>query len=132
MNHIVVWVVEFADRKFLQMQFVDPMTNRKKTKSTGTCDRREAERFAAKWEAELREGRYHEPLKITWQVFRERYESEVVSGFAKETDQKIHYILNTLENVIHPTRLRDVTSERLSHFQAKLRERKLSDNSIKS
>lgn len=35
MREIKVKVVEFGDRLHYRMQFVDPLTNRKKTKSTG-------------------------------------------------------------------------------------------------
>src|SRR5262249_21625391 len=107
-------------------------TGRTKTRSAKTTDRIVGEREAAKWEAELREGRYQAPLKMTWREFRERYENEVMNGLAKETDHKVHYILNKLERIINPTRLCDVTAGRLSYFQAKLRDKKLSENSIKS
>ena len=41
-----------------------------KSRSTGTRKRKQAEKFAAKWEAELPEGRYKSPSKITWGEFR--------------------------------------------------------------
>ena len=54
MLEISVAVVEFGDRKNYQMQYRDPNTGRKKTKSTGVertgrkRERTEAERVAAK------------------------------------------------------------------------------------
>jgi hypothetical protein len=40
--------------------------------------RAEAEKAASKWEDELRDGRYQPPSRISWEEFRERYESEVL------------------------------------------------------
>ncbi len=127
MAEIKVKVVEFGDRKHYQMQYVDPVTRKKKTRSTGVVktslkkDRTEAERVAAKWEAELREGRYCDPSKTTWAQFRERYEDEALTGLANQTDVKAQIVLNLVERILNPARLRDVTAERLSYFAAELR-----------
>ena len=94
MEEIKVTVVKFGDRKFLQMQYKDPITGRKQTKSSGTTNRREAERASAKLEAELREGRYKPASKITWAEFRRRYEDEVLAALAIRTDDKVTGVLN--------------------------------------
>ena len=73
-NEITVLVVEYPDRKNLMMRYKEPATGKHIARSTGTNKRREAERIAAKWEAELRDGRYSSPSKIGWDEFRERYE----------------------------------------------------------
>ncbi len=84
MAEIKVKVVEFGDRKHYQMQYVDPVTRKKKTRSTGVVktslkkDRTEAERVAAKWEAELREGRYVTRVRRLGRSF--------VSGMNDETN----------------------------------------------
>ncbi len=127
MDRVKVKVVEFGDRKCFQMQYVDPMTRKKKTRSTGVArtnrkkDRTEAERVAAKWEAELREGRYHDPCKITWAEFRQRYEDEMLTGMADGTDRKVSSVFNAVEAILNPTMLRDLSADRLSYFQAELR-----------
>ena len=127
MEHVKVSVVEFSDRKFYMMQFVDPVTGRKKTRSTKVertgrkRERTEAERVAAKWEADLRNGRYREPSKVTWIEFRERYEEEVLPGLADRTSEKVSVVFNTVESVLNPVRLRDVTADRLSYLQSEIR-----------
>jgi integrase len=137
-ERIKVSVVEFADRRHYMMQWRDPVTGRKKSKSTKVertgqaKDRKEAERVAAKFEAELREGRYHEPLRVTWADFRERYEMEGLSGLAVATDNKVAALFNWVERVMNPTRLADVTESRVSHLQADMRRAGLSENTIKS
>ena len=136
MESIRVTVVEFGDRKHYQMQYRDPINGRKKTRSTGVArtgrkkQRTEAERVAAKWESELREGRYREASVITWQNFRHRYESEVLTGLAQGTDQKVQGVFNLLERIVNPQRLRELTAERISHFQAKLRDGGRSESTI--
>ena len=136
MSEIVVKVVEFGDRRHYQMQWRDPDTGRKKTKSTGVertgraKDRKEAERAAAKFEAELREGRYHERSKVTWAVFRERYEDDVLSGLADKTDRRAQGIFNAVERIINPEKLRDLTTDRLSRYQRVLREEGASESTI--
>ncbi len=133
-----VYVVEFGDRRHYQMQYVDPVTGRKKTRSTGVVrtgrkkDRTEAERVAAKWEAELREGRYCAPSKITWAQFRERYEMEVLPGLAKRTDAMVGTVFNAVERILGPTKLADITAERISQFQATLRQEKKSEATIRT
>lgn len=138
MEGIRVKVVEFGDRKHYQMQYVDPVTRKKKTRTTGIektgrkKERTEAERVAGKWEAELREGRYKDPSKISWDEFRSRYEAEVLTSLAVGTDQKVGTVFNSLERVVSPDKLRDVTAERLSYFQASLREGGASESTIES
>ena len=75
MELIKVKVVEFSDRKHFQMQWRDPFTGRKRTKSTGVertgrkRERKEAESVAAKFEADLQNDRHSEPSKTTWPTF---------------------------------------------------------------
>lgn len=137
-DDLKVTVVEFGDRRHYQMQWRDPRTRRKKTKSTGiertgrAKDRREAERVAAKFEAELREGRYLEPSKVTWQEFRERYEAEVLPSLAESTDGKLASIFNRVERVLNPALLADVTDAEVSRLQADMRKDGLSEPTIKT
>ncbi len=137
MESIRVTVVEFGDRKHYQMQYRDPITGRKKTRSTGVKrtgrkrEHTEAERVAAKWESELREGRYVAPCRITWADFRERYENEVLTSLAETTDRKVSGVFNVIEKHLNPTILADLTAARLSGYQAKLREDGAAENTIK-
>jgi hypothetical protein len=73
---IRVHIVKEKDRTNFSMRFRDPLTGRLGMRSTGTSKRKEAEKRAAQWEAELREGRYHAPLRVSWEEFRSRFEEE--------------------------------------------------------
>ncbi len=104
-----------------------------KVARTGSkADRTEAERVAAKWESELREGRYRNASKITWDEFRLKYEAEVLPSLAAATDTKISGVFNAVEKYLSPGLQRSVTAERLSYLQSKLREAGRADNTIKS
>ena len=138
MEEIRVRVVEFGDRQHYQMQWRDPITGRKKTKTTKiertgrAKEQKEAEKAAAQLEADLQADRHHEPSKLTWTEFRERYENEVLASLAPGTDTKVFYLFNRLERILSPQRLRDVTAERLSFFQAELRGSGLAESTIKT
>jgi integrase len=120
-TEIKVLVVSYPDRKYLMMRFVDPVTGKQKARSTKTTDPSKAAKLAAKWEAELIEGRYQPAAKITWDAFRERYEAEVVPALAEKTGIMIATVFNAVEKLASPRKLGDLTAERLSFFQAELR-----------
>ena len=128
-EEIKVHVVDY-DRKSLYMRYRDPMTGRQHTRSTLTRRRRDAERAAAKWEAELREGRYQAPSRVTWGEFRERYEREVLLSHKQTSHNKACLVLGQVERILRPKLVRDLTADRLSHFQAVLRERGLAEVTI--
>lgn len=130
MEEIEVRIRKPSDRRYFQMLYVDPLTGKKVTRSTKTENRREAERAAAKWEAELREGRYKPASKMSWDEFRERYEDEVLASLAEETDHKSQTVFGMLEQRINPQKLRDLTSDKLSQFQAALRDGTRSEDTI--
>lgn len=116
-----VVVVRYPDRPYYMMRYVDPVTGQHRARSTRTKVRRDAERAAAKWEAELLAGEYRPPCNITWDEFRERYEMEEASALAVNTANATATAFNHLERVVSPKYLGALTSVVLSQFQAKLR-----------
>ncbi|MAT15625.1 MAG: hypothetical protein CMJ46_10190 [Planctomyces sp.] len=130
-EEIKVHVVDYG-RKNLVLRYLDPMTGRQKTKSAGTSKRKEAERAAAKWEAELQQGTYKVPCRISWENFRERYEQEHVAALSPDTFEKISAVLNTMERILNPKQLSNVTTARVSFYQAELRRLGRSEQTIKS
>lgn len=128
MEDIKVSVVELADRKFFMMQYKCPINGKRISKSTKVertgrkAERREAERVAAVWQADLQEGRYQSPSKMTWEAFRDRYDSEMIPTFRKETTRKIDTTFSLVEEILNPSRLRELTTEKISLWIAKLKE----------
>ncbi len=120
-EEIRVTVFRRAGRKFFEAQWVDPVTGKKKTKSTGKERKRDAERVAGELESELRDGRYHHNTNVTWNEFRERYESDVASGLARRTQELFGTAFNAVERIIDPKFLQSLSAEQISRFQRELR-----------
>jgi hypothetical protein len=127
---IKVHVVKYPDRDNLMMRYRDPYTGRHVARSTGTTKHGEAVKLAAKWEDDLHNGRFKSPSRVTCEEFRDKYESEVLSGLAKNTDTKVSGVFDSVETIINPERVRDITSERLSYYVAKQRKAGLADRRL--
>lgn len=120
-DQIRVHVVRYPGRTNLMMRFLDPSTNKQIARSTGTNKQREAEREAAKWEAELREGRYQPASRMSWDCFRDRFETEGMNDIKGTTVANYASTLNAFENLINPSHLADLTTARVSAFTRELR-----------
>jgi integrase len=125
-DQIKVYVVDYG-RECLYMRYKNPLTGKYVTRSTevrrdGARARKAAESVASKWEAELQEGRYKSPSKVTWAEFRERYEDEVLPGLAENTAGKVAATFNAVEEHINPRLLADLTAERISVLTKALRD----------
>ena len=90
---IKVYVVKY-NSKNLQMRYDNPITGKRITRTTGTAKRRDAERVAAKWEAELREGRYHQTSRETWENFRLKYEKATIGGYLAHLKAALGYAVD--------------------------------------
>jgi len=130
-EEIRVHVVKYPDRDNLVMRYKDPMSGRVVSRSTGATKRKEAEKAAAKWEAELQEGRWAPRNKTTWEGFREQYEDHVLPGLAERTAGKVAAVFNWIEAALNPQRLADLTESRLSYLQSQMRKRGLAEATIK-
>jgi hypothetical protein len=111
-------------RRYLMMYYDCPRDGKRHWRSTRKTVRREAEKEAGKWEAELREGRYQPPSSITWREFRLRYEEEVASNrscMAARTEQMIGTVFNAIERICRPQKLNELDAVRLGHFRKEIR-----------
>ena len=120
-DQIKVRVIKYPNRANLVMRFIDPLTGKQITRSAKTNKRRDAERAAAKWEAELREGRYQRQSRLTWEEFRLRYENEKFGALATNTMTSWCSAANHLERVISPKHLGSIDAAVIGNFQVKLR-----------
>ncbi len=126
-EEICVKVHSYGDNRPLSLVYFDPVSGKKKAKSAGTRDWREAERLAGELQKELEAGRYAPPSKITWQQFRERYAAEHLASLKPKTVEGIGHVLNQVEQHLNPDRLCKVNAAALSKLQAKLREPKVKE-----
>jgi integrase len=124
-KRITVWVQRFKDRPHLVLQWIDPNTNRRKSKSAGTADVKQAEAARTDLEADLNNDRYQEASRMSWERFRELFEEEYVAGLRKSTREHYGYVLDAFESICPVTALRTITGRTISAFVAGLRKRKL-------
>ena len=127
---IRVHVVKYPDRDNLVMRYRDPFTGRQVTKSSGTENEKEAVKTAAKWEDDLHNGRYKAACRMEWAEFRDKYEAEVLPGFADGTGDCKASVLNHVERTINPQRLSELTTARLSAFASMLRAGGMKDTTL--
>ncbi len=134
MRDIKVRVVEFSDRRHYQLQWKDPKTRQKRTRSSGVertglkRSRHEPERVAAELEKQLRESA--DVSRMRWDDFRERHEREVQPGLARSTQDNFNVTFDWVEKIIAPTYLRELTTEAISRWAAKLQEAGLAETSV--
>ena len=120
-DEITVKVHSYGQDRPLSLVYFDPVSGKKKAKSSGTTDWREAERLAGELEKELRAGRYVSPSRITWADFRKRFEQEHVATLAESSHDTYKAALNHLERVLNPDRLVKLTSSAMSEFRKRMR-----------
>src|SRR5262245_12207134 len=87
-KRITVWVQRFKDRPTLQLQWIDQVTNRRKTRSTETSDEDEAEQQRKDLEYELNHGLYQEATRMPWVTFRQLFEEEYLPNCRPWTRKK--------------------------------------------
>jgi integrase len=119
---VKVWVQPFKGRKHLQLQWHDPDTGRRRTKSAGTADEREAEQARADLEYELNHGRHQEASRMGWERFRELFEAEYVAALRENTRENYQAAFDAFERICNPRRLRSITERTVSAFAAGLRQ----------
>ncbi len=103
------------------MRYSSPETGRPVEKRAKVSTRKDAEKEAGKWQAELREGRYQKPSRMTWEAFRDYYATNALPAVASSTAITYEASLNAFERITNPQKLADVTTSRLTAFATKLR-----------
>lgn len=122
-TRVTVWVQQFHDRTNLVLQWLDPDTHHRKSKSAGTADRAEAEQRAKDLEYERTHGKHVEASRMTWERFRELFEAEYASAKRANTQRNFRVTLDLFELVCQPRTLRAVNERTVSAFAAGLRAR---------
>lgn len=123
-KRITVWVQRFKDRPHLMLQWIDPETGKRKSKSAETADPREAEGKRADHEYRLNHGQYEEPSKLVWEAFRQMFTDEYVAGLRPRAAEKYDTVFDVFEQIMSPDRLGSITERTISAFVKGMRERR--------
>jgi integrase len=129
MRRVHVWIQRFADRPNLVLQWLDPDTGGRKSKSAKTADQGEAEKARADLEYELNHGLHQERSRLKWERFREMFEDEYLPGLRPRSAEKLVTVLDVFEETIKPSGVASITERTLSQFVRELRQRKRSKHS---
>jgi integrase len=124
-KRVTVWIQQFNDRPFPVLQWIDPETGKRKSKTAGTADPKEAELARADLEYELNHGQYQEASNMAWGRFRELFEQEFVAARRHNTRENYFDTLDAFERVCRPATVKGITERTLSAFAAGLRREKL-------
>lgn len=130
MEQVRVKVVYRKAKDRLVLRWKDPETGAWKERVTETQVRKVAEKLAAQLEADLREGRYEAPSKLTWEDFRLVFESEKLPSLAPNSRGAYRASLNHVEKWLRPTRVVEVDAAAISRMQAKMRASGMRDTTI--
>ena len=131
MPRIRVNVYKRATRKNYEATWRDPVTHEAKTKTTGTPNKREAERFAAKLEKSIEDGDYSEPSRITWQELREAYEIEVFPEQAPKTIATTKSTLNAIDDILRIRFASAFDTAQVRRFKREIRKKNVSEFTVK-
>jgi integrase len=118
-------VQHFKDRASLVLQWLDPETGRRKSRTANTDNEKDAEKARADLEYELNHGRYQEASRMTWERFRELFEAEYTAATRPCTQANYRATLDAFESICKPNRLRSISERTVSQFAAGLREREM-------
>src|SRR5215467_3374948 len=94
-KRIVVWVQRFKDRPALVLQWIDPDSGKRKSKSAETA----AEQKRADLEYELNNGLHKQAATISWERFRELFEEEYLSGKRPKTQRRYESVFDLFERL---------------------------------
>jgi integrase len=122
-KRITVWVQRFRDRANLVLQWLDPDSSKRKSRTTGANDEKQAEKARADLEYELNHGRYQEASRMSWERFRELFEDEYVANLRLHTRINYSDTFNLFEELCSPVRLRSINERMISAFVGAMRQR---------
>lgn len=128
---IRVKLIHRQGRRFIEAQWIDPVTGLKKTRSTETANRREAERVAGRLEDQLNSDGLSDRAKTTWAQLWQRYQDDVCAAQAANTADKTRTAANALERLVAPKFANAITTAVLVRFASQLRDENLSSFTVR-
>lgn len=129
-DNLRVLVRSKGDQRPLLLYYVDPETGKEVSKSSGTSERREADRAAALWESELLTHRGRDGA--SWDWFIERFTNEHLASLSRRGRNSYVSALNAFRRVVKVTSMREIDASAISTFKAGLLRAKHPNSTIAS
>jgi integrase len=114
---IKVWVID-QKREFYYLQWIDPSTGRRVSRSSKTKSIREAHKLAGELESKLN-AKQTTAGSMLFRDFVDIYTEEHLMSLAASSMMKSLSVLNLIEVEMNPETLNDITSQQLSLFCAR-------------
>jgi integrase len=130
-NRVIVWVQNRGDRDHLSLEWHDPATGKRKSKSAGTCNPLEAEKRRADLEYELNHGLHTQASGMSWERFRELFEEEHIAFRRPSTKDNYSAAFDGFEKLCAPRSLRSVSERTASAFAAAMQKAGLAVGTIR-
>jgi integrase len=118
-----VWIQRFKDRRSLVLQWIDPDTGKRKSKSAETADPEKAKEKRADLESDLNHGRHKETSRMSWERFRKAFEDEYLPGCRPDTRRNYEATFDLFEAICNPQSLRGINERTISLFVSGMRKR---------
>src|SRR5262249_54545179 len=130
-NRVIVWVQNRGDRPPLSLEWAEPVTGKRRSKSAETCNPVDAEKARADLEYELNHGLHKNTSGMSWERFRELFEEEHVAFRRQNTRENYAATFDWFERAVKPRGLRFVNERAVSAFARALREAELAPSTVK-
>ena len=128
-EEIKVSVNSWGEARALALNWIDPITGKRKTKSAKTKDWRTAERLAGELEAELRAGLVS-ASRMTWDEFQRRYDEEKLATLAPTTRETALAGLRHVKRILSIEHLAKLSPSAMSKFAAECRKEGMKDTTL--
>src|SRR5262249_26019761 len=99
-KRIIVWVQRFKGRTNLMLQWHDPLTGERKSKSAETSIVAVAEMKRCELEYELNHNLHQETSRMSWEKFRTLFEDEYTSALRLNTREVYSATFNQFEELM--------------------------------
>lgn len=117
---VKVYVID-GGREHLRLRYRDPVTGKSHYRTSGTSSKREAEKVAAVWQADINAKRWVPGERMSWPIFVDHYEKLVMPGLAENTQTSYASNLASFSRIAAPAYLDSVTPIMLAEYAAALR-----------
>lgn len=111
-------------------EWTDPETGKARRQSTGTPNKRDAERFRLRLENELNDPHAKRNPRTTWEQFREAVERDFLPDKRPSTRERYRVVMNSFERAIAPKLMTGIRAKEIGEFKAACREAGNSDATI--
>lgn len=122
-EELKVWVSSGGKGRNLVLEWREPHTHQRKTKSAGTQDKREAQRLAFELEEKLRRENGILTEDPTWLAFSQKYlDAQTRKGLRPNSLQRIQDTFGLAETLMTPKRMAQINTSWVEMFVRKIEE----------